>query len=366
MSISISPATIDDSAASDGAAVPWSTVLPLAALMAYVDGYWMISLRGAVGAIERTQAPFASWLRESTLVLLPVFVFAVLAALTVARRRFGPVLHGRRAVLTTMLLVAGAGTLAGLLALAANAAYDYRLQSHHLGIMSSMGGLCFGACQAHQYQATIALHLKAIAVGTGLLLVSNLVLVAWTWAIRGGRLNLTTRTRRPRLDLRLLLVVALVASAAVHAAAVPAQLGEWTAAGRFLALLAAAEVVCAGLLLARPGRTTLLAAVFVSLAPLVLWLDSSTLGLPFGPGAGNPDQIGLADSAASLLEITTLVIAVVLLRSRHRSSAPSMSRLTSRLAVVAVVALAAIGLAGSGLTLFNAFDIPPSSAHSTR
>jgi hypothetical protein len=369
MSISISSAKIQSPAAVSGAAgVPWPTVLSLAALMAFADGYWMISLRGAVGAIERTQSPFASWLRESTLVLVPVFVFAVLAALTFARRRFGPVLDGPRAVLTTMLLVAGAGTLAGLLAMAGNAVYDYRLQSHHLGMMSTMGGLCFGACQAHQYTATIALHLKAIAVGTGLCLVSNLALVAWAWAIRGGRLTLTTSRAhgRPRIDsLPLLLVVGLIAGAGVHAAVIPEHLSEWAAAGVFFALLTAAQVAVAGLLLARPGRTTLLAAAAVSIVPILLWLDSRTLGLPFGPGAGTPERIGLADTACTLLEILTLLIAVVLLRTRGRSTVPSMSPQTGRLAMVAVVAVAAIGLGGSGLTLFNAFDIPASSTHST-
>ena len=350
-----------------GATVPWSTVLPLAALMAYADGYWMISLRGAVGAIERTQSPFASWLRESTLVLVPVFVFAVLAALTFARRRFGPVLHGPRAVVSTMLLVAGAGTLAGVLAMAGNAVYDYKLQSHHLGMMSTMGGLCFGACQAHQYTATITLHLKAIAVGTGLFVVSNLTVVAWVWAIRGGRLKLTDSgtSRRPRTDsLRLLLVVALLASAVVHAAVVPAQLAASTLAGGLFGLVAAAEVATAGLLLVRPARATLLAAAGVSLAALLLWLDSATVGLPFGPAGVTAGQVGLADAAAGLLEIATLVIAVALLRSHQGSSTPSMSPATSRLAVVAVVAVAAIGVGGSGLALFNAFDIPAGSTQS--
>ena len=60
-------------------AVPWGTVLLLAVAMAYVDGFWTMSLRGAVGAIERTQTPFVSWLQESTLVL-PLYVCAVLAA----------------------------------------------------------------------------------------------------------------------------------------------------------------------------------------------------------------------------------------------------------------------------------------------
>ena len=50
-------------ALSRGLAVPWFTVVPLAVVMAYATGFWLVSLRGAIGAIERTQEPFASWLR---------------------------------------------------------------------------------------------------------------------------------------------------------------------------------------------------------------------------------------------------------------------------------------------------------------
>src|SRR3954454_475705 len=91
-------------------AVPWWTVVFLAVLMAYADGFWLISLRGAVGAIERTQEPFAAWLREST-AFLPVFVLAVLAALTLALRWLGPAPSRRRTAAAALLVVA-AGTLA--------------------------------------------------------------------------------------------------------------------------------------------------------------------------------------------------------------------------------------------------------------
>src|SRR6185503_166939 len=125
-----------------GLAVPWFTVVTLAVVMAYAAGFWLISLRGDVGAIERTQDPFADWLRESTL-SLPVFVFAVLGALTLALRWFGPAPRGR-AVLGTALVVAAAGTLAGIVELAASSAYDYRLQSHMLQMMDSMRHSCVG------------------------------------------------------------------------------------------------------------------------------------------------------------------------------------------------------------------------------
>jgi hypothetical protein len=49
--------------------VPWSLVLPLAVVLSFANGFWMVTLRGAPGSIERTSAPFASWLRESTALL---------------------------------------------------------------------------------------------------------------------------------------------------------------------------------------------------------------------------------------------------------------------------------------------------------
>ena len=98
-----------------------------------------MSLRGAVGSIERTQEPFATWLRESTL-SLPFFVLAVIGALTLAARQFGPVLRRPRTVVATALLIVAAGTLVGIAELAASSAYDYHLQSSQLQLMGSMGG----------------------------------------------------------------------------------------------------------------------------------------------------------------------------------------------------------------------------------
>src|SRR3954447_3135350 len=116
----------DRGAVTGSQSVPWWTVLSLAVLMAYANGFWLISLRGAVGAIERTQEPFAAWLREST-AFLPVFVLAVLAALTLALRWSGPA-PARKSTAATALLAVAAGTLAGIAEIAASSARDYRLQ----------------------------------------------------------------------------------------------------------------------------------------------------------------------------------------------------------------------------------------------
>jgi len=175
--------------------VPWLAVV-----------YWIISLRGAAGAIERTQQPALTWLRESTLVL-PIFVLAVLGALALAARWFGPVLHKSKTVVATALMVVVAGTLVGIGLLAASSAYDYHLQSDQLERMSSSmrhtsapgSFLPQQDAQANflagRKQASLDLQVRVLGLGSPILLVTNLVLVGWVVALRGGRLDVS-KTRQ--------------------------------------------------------------------------------------------------------------------------------------------------------------------------
>jgi hypothetical protein len=118
----------------------------------------------------------------------------------------------------------------------------------------------------------------------------------------------------------------------------------------FFIVLAAAQLAVAVLLLARPQTNALRAAAVVSIGPLALWLYAQTAGIQFGPGAGLPGQVGLSDWAASALEAGTLVLAVVLLRGTGwLRSRPPASAHVRWLTLVAVIAVTAIGLAGSGL-----------------
>ena len=362
-------------------AVPWRTVIPLAATMAYADGFWMVSLRGAVGAIERTQDPFMSWLREST-ALLPVFVLAVIAALTLALRWFGPVPAGRKAFCTAALLVAAAGTLAGTFTLAASEAWDYALQ-HEL--MSTMHHANPGQSMEQLNQASLGLQLAALGYGAGLLLATNLVVTGWTVAILGGRLDVSRQPkvapqRTPHrapfvriagMDLRqALAAVALFACAAIHLAVVPGHLDHWVVASAFFLALALAEVVGGVLLLGRPGRNVLVAVAAASVVPLALWLWSRTSGLPVGPNPGTAEPVGLADVAAGLLEVGTLVAAVVLFRSRHRGTAGTERRTAASahvraLAVVGAVAIGSLGVAGAVPGWLGDVGTPGNTTHGT-
>lgn len=338
------------------AEVPWLLVIALAATLAYVDGFWTTSLRGAVGAIERTQSPFASWLWESTLTI-PMFAAAVLGALTLALRWFGPVPLRARTWIAVTLLIVAAGTLAGIAELAVSEAYDYRLQVTHLVAMSDT---CTGDCLAGQQRATLDLQLSALGYGAMLLLVSNLVLVLWVLALAGGRVAVATTRRRGASatlrtrshDLGLAVAFGLAGAGAVHLAVVPEHLEAWPAAAVFFVALALAQLATAFLALRRPRRAVWLVAVGLSAATLVLWLVSRAVGLPFGPEAGAPEAVGLADLAAGTLEAVTLVTGAVLIRMRDVEGRSLTAAHSGRLALTALVAVTVLGL-GGGLHLMG-------------
>ena len=360
--------------------VPWLTVLAFAAVMAYADGLWMVALRSAVGSIQRAQEPFTTWLRESTLVL-PVFVFAVLGVLTLAMRRFGPELRTTRSVLLTALSIVAAGTFVGVVQLVISSMYDFRLQSDELIVMGSMHGSCNATCLDQLQQAQISTLIRAGLIVAGLVLISNLVLVGWLLAMRGGRLNVTggrpgandapelsspgsadqatvlvtQRPARSRVDdVRLLLVAALLCSAHLHIAVIPEHLTGWGAAALLLLLLAAAEIAVAAMLLQRQRRAVLVAATLVAVVPLVLWLAASTVGLPFGPHAGSVETVGLPGTVAAILDVITLLAAVLLLRRKASlARRPAASAHARALLVSALVAVTFIGLAGTALSWFD-------------
>lgn len=180
--------------------VSWLTVGGVAAAVALADGFWLTSLQGAVGAIERLSPPFERWLRDS-LIVLPFFLAAVLAALLLTRRWAG---HRRPGV---QLLVAGVLMVAftfvvGVLEVAVSSGYDYYLQTHHIVIAEHLkhptyrivgstpvlvgSATCDAICQAKT--ATWDVHVRAFWFSTALVAVTNAVVVAWMLALRGGKL----------------------------------------------------------------------------------------------------------------------------------------------------------------------------------
>jgi hypothetical protein len=328
--------------------VPWPTVLGLAVVAAFGNGFWLVSARGAVGAIERTRGPFLVWLQESSL-LLPLYVFAVLAALTLALRWFGPGPLRARTVLGTLLVLSVACTLAALSVQAVSAVYDYRLQVQHVANMALHMPTCDLQCVADRRESALLLQVRALGLNGVVMLVSNLVLIGLVVAFRGGRLE--AGVRRPGADrlarhdtVALLQVIPLLGAAAIHATAIGDQLDHWSTAGVALLLLAIAQMDAALLFLIRLGELDHLAAVVVSAGPLLVWLCAHTVGLPVGPNANVPSQIGLTGSAAAVLEATTLAVALsALAKLPRRRSGDNLRAL--RVSLAGVVAVSIVGMA---------------------
>jgi hypothetical protein len=213
----------------------WSTVVILAAVMAVADTFVLTSLTGAVGAIERTQGLFGSWLIES-LILLPLFVLAELLILKWARKRYGMSLRGPRRILTASLLIALTGTVVGVAAVTASAGYDYYLQAsqidlsgpvheHDAGLPGTPAGDAHAAAHANcdetcqEKQQTLQDDLRGVGFSGPILLGVNLLLVAWMLAAFGGELSAPRRRR----------AAAKAAAGGSIAQAVPAAAGQASA-----------------------------------------------------------------------------------------------------------------------------------------
>ncbi|WP_107767192.1 hypothetical protein [Nocardioides terrigena] len=338
--------------------VAWLTVLGLAASMAFADMFWVVSLRQVAGAIERTSDPFTDWVRESTL-LLPTYVAAVLCVRVVRRRRTPSAAAGGTSRVGTALVLVGAGTLVGVLALAASSLYDYRLELALLG--HTAHGSCVADCLDSQRTSTALLQLKSLGLGSALVLATNLVVVGWVAALLGGRLRLDRAGDPPRGHRRIgvhhrdgltaVVVSALVGAAVLHAAVVPEHASEWLVAGAFFVALACVQAGAAGAVVHHGGRVSWTAAALVSAVPLAVWLWSRTVGLPWGPEAGAAEPLGVADLAAATLELATLVLVGSWARHRrHRlAGRPLLTVDTTLIALVALLAVTALGLGGSGL-----------------
>jgi hypothetical protein len=164
----------------------------LAVVLAFANGFVVVAIQGAIGAIERAQTPFANWLLYSSL-MVPVFALVVMSVLARARRR------GRRTV-TTVLFIAAAATLVGLAALIVSTALDYHLQSALLaktaGLHVHGTGPGDAGNQAYsdglwspEQRLTILIEVKGIGFATPLLAAVNLFFAGWVTALLGGRLQ---------------------------------------------------------------------------------------------------------------------------------------------------------------------------------
>jgi hypothetical protein len=178
------------------------TVAMFAIVIAYVDGFCITSLHGAIGAVRTSQDPFWRWLRDSTM-LLPVLALAVLCALVLTRRWVGRSRRELVRLAAAALLIVVITSAVSIAEVATNAVADYTTQTSEIGVLNHAGHFgapvtaastvgpdntttCTAACAARHL--TVMADVRAVGEASVVLLITNLVLVVWVLALRGGRL----------------------------------------------------------------------------------------------------------------------------------------------------------------------------------
>lgn len=179
------------------------TVGLIAVLAAFAGGFIVISLQGAVGAVERVGDPFRRWVTTS-LALVPVYVLAVLGAVALARWWFADTRFRKLLFATAMVTMIAATSMVGVFTVAGSAAYDYRLQSARMERTAAVvddltaGSPAVAASQSgtsvqvsvctvcESRRKTLETHVRAGTLASIITLVTNTVLVLWVIALRGG------------------------------------------------------------------------------------------------------------------------------------------------------------------------------------
>jgi hypothetical protein len=193
-------------------------------VLTYVDGFWLTALQGVIGAVERLEPPFTRWIRDSS-IMLPLVLLAVVFAARISRRWVERSRHAFVRIGAVALLITLISSVVGIGATVISSFRDYQFQSRHLELMHSYGVSAqpsavdisgFGAapvtysiyCNLRgvaannaitlMEYATFTSHVRAVVFMSGLLLITNLVLVLALMALLGQHLWATSAAAKQR------------------------------------------------------------------------------------------------------------------------------------------------------------------------
>jgi hypothetical protein len=117
----------------------------------------------------------------------------------------------------------------------------------------------------------------------------------------------------------------LAAAAGTHLAVMPEHFRQSWLYGCFFAVVAPLQIALAWLVLARPRRAELSAALAFSLGVVVLWAFTRFVGVPIGPDNGATEELGVLDIFATLAELLSAGALVYVLRSGRYSAQRSVA-----------------------------------------
>jgi hypothetical protein len=137
-------------------------------------------------------------------------------------------------------------------------------------------------------------------------------------------------------------------AAAIHFAVIDQHLAEYWLFGVFFVAVALAQLGWVVAVVSNPTRAVYLVGALGNALIAVTWVISRATGLPFGPGAGEPEPLGIADVVSTAFELAVVVGAVQLLRrvDLPRSWDTRFVRPLVAIAAIGITTLALAGLAG--------------------
>ncbi|WP_375491128.1 hypothetical protein [uncultured Jatrophihabitans sp.] len=168
------------------------------------------------------------------------------------------------------------------------------------------------------HRSLVQLHLGHLVLLATWLLI---VVVVYLSGPRKQRDRRVTRRPAPARGPWLLAAAgATLASGVIHLVVIREHFAESLLYGYFFLVLTAAQAGWAAWVVARPQRALLLGGAAASLAVVVLWLATRTVGIPLGPAAGEKEAFGPLDIAASALELATAACACAAVYASRRSA----------------------------------------------
>ena len=204
-------------------------------------------------------------------------------------------------------------TLAVVLAIAATVFGALAVPSEHHG--ASGAGDAEHAVQVAGHEGEEAM--PALGAGEGLLAVA-VSLLAIALVPIGVR---ASRSAEPPDVVRFAVALASAGAATIHFAVIDQHVAEYWLFGVFFVVVALAQLAWVVAVVSNPTRTVYVVGALGNALIAVTWVVSRTTGLPFGPEAGEPEPVGIADVVSTAFEVGVVAGTLLLLRGieLHRS-----------------------------------------------
>ena len=186
------------------------------------------------------------------------------------------------------------------------------------------------------------------------LMVATIVLGAWL--DKRGTLGEPGRTVSMQMPLAVIAAALSLAAAGIHFAVISEHLEEDVLFGVLFFALGWFQLVWAQVYLIWPRRSVALLAIAINLGAVLVWIVSRTVGLPIGPQAWVPEQVGFADLLASSFELGIIGLLIPTVIGERFATALASQMPVQKAFVLSAFMVVAVGVLTAMALVPPAFD----------